>query len=282
MLEGDLRVSEENTSSNKDSIQNVIVIALGVCLFCAVVVAGSAVALKERRVENKALDKSKNVLIAAGLFQENVTQMSEINTLFEQFEQRVVDLRTKRLLTAEEAAVVAADNKLNFSEYDQRKAAKDPSLSVALTDAEDLASINRREHYALIYLLRSEVGIDRIILPVHGYGLWSTLYGFIALEGDGNTVSGITFYEHSETAGLGGEVDNPTWKAKWQGKRIYDDQGQVAMRVLKGSVDPSSAEADYQIDGLSGATLTSRGVENMIGYWLGDEGYGPILKNFNG
>lgn len=193
MLEGDLRVSEENTSSNKDSIQNVIVIALGVCLFCAVVVAGSAVALKERRVENKALDKSKNVLIAAGLFQENVTQMSEINTLFEQFEQRVVDLRTKRLLTAEEAAVVAADNKLNFSEYDQRKAAKDPSLSVALTDAEDLASINRREHYALIYLLRSEVGIDRIILPVHGYGLWSTLYGFIALEGDGNTVSGITF-----------------------------------------------------------------------------------------
>ena len=282
MLEGDLRVSEENISSNKDSIQNVIVIALGVCLFCAVVVAGSAVALKERRVENKALDKSKNVLIAAGLFQENVTQMSEINTLFEQFEQRVVDLRTKRLLTAEEAAVVAADNKLNFSEYDQRKAAKDPSLSVALTDAEDLASINRREHYALIYLLRSEVGIDRIILPVHGYGLWSTLYGFIALEGDGNTVSGITFYEHSETAGLGGEVDNPTWKAKWQGKRIYDDQGQVAMRVLKGSVDPSSAEADYQIDGLSGATLTSRGVENMIGYWLGDEGYGPILKNFNG
>lgn len=275
-------MSEENTSSNKDSIQNVIVIALGVCLFCAVVVAGSAVALKERRVENKALDKSKNVLIAAGLFQENVTQMSEINTLFEQFEQRVVDLRTKRLLTAEEAAVVAADNKLNFSEYDQRKAAKDPSLSVALTDAEDLASINRREHYALIYLLRSEVGIDRIILPVHGYGLWSTLYGFIALEGDGNTVSGITFYEHSETAGLGGEVDNPTWKAKWQGKRIYDDQGQVAMRVLKGSVDPSSAEADYQIDGLSGATLTSRGVENMIGYWLGDEGYGPILKNFNG
>ena len=275
-------MSEENISSNKDSIQNVIVIALGVCLFCAVVVAGSAVALKERRVENKALDKSKNVLIAAGLFQENVTQMSEINTLFEQFEQRVVDLRTKRLLTAEEAAVVAADNKLNFSEYDQRKAAKDPSLSVALTDAEDLASINRREHYALIYLLRSEVGIDRIILPVHGYGLWSTLYGFIALEGDGNTVSGITFYEHSETAGLGGEVDNPTWKAKWQGKRIYDDQGQVAMRVLKGSVDPSSAEADYQIDGLSGATLTSRGVENMIGYWLGDEGYGPILKNFNG
>ena len=275
-------MSEENTSSNKDSISNVIVIALGVCLFCAVVVAGSAVALKERRVENKALDKSKNVLIAAGLFQENVTQMSEINTLFEQFEQRVVDLRTKRLLPADEVAVVAADNRLNFGQYDQRKAAKDPSLSMALTDAQDMASINRREHYALIYLLRSEVGIDRIILPVHGYGLWSTLYGFIALEGDGNTVSGITFYEHAETAGLGGEVDNPTWKAKWQGKRIYDDQGQVAMRVMKGRVDPSSAEADYQVDGLSGATLTSRGVENMIGYWLGDEGYGPILKNFNG
>lgn len=67
MLEGGSLVSD-SSNFNKDSIQNVIVIALVVCLFCAIVVAGSAVALKERRVENKALDKSKNVLIAAGLF----------------------------------------------------------------------------------------------------------------------------------------------------------------------------------------------------------------------
>jgi Na+-transporting NADH:ubiquinone oxidoreductase subunit C len=272
----------DSSDFNKDSIQNVIVIALVVCLFCAIVVAGSAVALKERRVENKALDKSKNVLVAAGLFEEGVTKVEDINTLFARFEPRVVDLRTKQLLSEAEVATVEQQLEISFLDYDQRKAAKDPALSSALTDLEDIASINRREHYSLIYLLRSESGIDRIVLPVHGYGLWSTLYGFLALEADGNTVSGITFYEHAETAGLGGEVDNPAWKAKWPGKQIYADHGGVAMRVIKGAVDPNAAESVHQVDGLSGATLTSNGVSNMIAYWLGDDGYGPVLGSISG
>jgi Na+-transporting NADH:ubiquinone oxidoreductase subunit C len=281
MSEGGSLVSD-SSNFNKDSIQNVIVIALVVCLFCAIVVAGSAVALKERRVENKALDKSKNVLIAAGLFEEGVTKVEDINTLFARFEPRVVDLRTKQLLSEAEVATVEQQLEISFLDYDQRKAAKDPALSSALTDLEDVASINRREHYSLIYLLRSESGIDRIVLPVHGYGLWSTLYGFLALEADGNTVSGITFYEHAETAGLGGEVDNPAWKAKWPGKQIYADHGGVAMRVIKGAVDPNAAESIHQVDGLSGATLTSNGVSNMIAYWLGDDGYGPVLGSISG
>lgn len=281
MSEGGSLVSD-SSNFNKDSIQNVIVIALVVCLFCAIVVAGSAVALKERRVENKALDKSKNVLIAAGLFEEGVTKVEDINSLFARFEPRVVDLRTKQLLSEAEVATVEQQLEISFLDYDQRKAAKDPALSSALTDLEDIASINRREHYSLIYLLRSESGIDRIVLPVHGYGLWSTLYGFLALEADGNTVSGITFYEHAETAGLGGEVDNPAWKAKWPGKQIYADHGGVAMRVIKGAVDPNAAESVHQVDGLSGATLTSNGVSNMIAYWLGDDGYGPVLGSISG
>jgi Na+-transporting NADH:ubiquinone oxidoreductase subunit C len=281
MSEGGSLVSD-SSNFNKDSIQNVIVIALVVCLFCAIVVAGSAVALKERRVENKALDKSKNVLVAAGLFEEGVTKVEDINTLFARFEPRVVDLRTKQLLSEAEVATVEQQLEISFLDYDQRKAAKDPALSSALTDLEDIASINRREHYSLIYLLRSESGIDRIVLPVHGYGLWSTLYGFLALEADGNTVSGITFYEHAETAGLGGEVDNPAWKAKWPGKQIYADHGGVAMRVIKGAVDPNAAESVHQVDGLSGATLTSNGVSNMIAYWLGDDGYGPVLGSISG
>ena len=281
MSEGGSLVSD-SSNFNKDSIQNVIVIALVVCLFCAIVVAGSAVALKERRVENKALDKSKNVLIAAGLFEEGVTKVEDINSLFARFEPRVVDLRTKQLLSEAEVATVEQQLEISFLDYDQRKAAKDPALSSALTDLEDIASINRREHYSLIYLLRSESGIDRIVLPVHGYGLWSTLYGFLALEADGNTVSGITFYEHAETAGLGGEVDNPAWKAKWPGKQIYADHGGVAMRVIKGVVDPTAAESVHQVDGLSGATLTSNGVSNMIAYWLGDDGYGPVLGSISG
>lgn len=116
-----------------------------------------------------------------------------------------------------------------------------------------------------------------MILPIKGYGLWSTLYGFIALEGDLNTVAGIGFYEHAETPGLGGEVDNPLWKAKWEGKKVFDDEGKTALKVIKGPVDSKRAGSEYQIDGLSGATLTSRGVSQLIQFWLGENGFAPFL-----
>ena len=112
--------------------------------------------------------------------------------------------------------------------------------------------------------------------------MWSTLYGFISVQADGNTVSGITFYEHQETAGLGGEVDNPRWKGLWPGKKIYDENGDVALEVIKGSVVLGSSSADYQVDGLSGATLTSRGVTNLLEYWLGNQAFGPVLKDLGG
>ena len=120
--------------------------------------------------------------------------------------------------------------------------------------------------------------IDKIILPIRGYGLWSTLYGFIALEADGNTVAGLGFYEHGETPGLGGEVDNPRWKAVWPGKQVYRD-GEVAIALIKGAVDTSSANAPWQVDGLAGATLTARGVTNLVQFWLGENGFEPFLNN---
>ena len=134
----------------------------------------------------------------------------------------------------------------------------------------------------MVYLLKSGENIEKIVLPIHGYGLWSTLYGFVALDSDLNTVSGITFYEHGETAGLGGEVENPVWKASWVGKQIYAGSGDVKLTVLKGSVDPNSKNKIHEIDGLSGASLTSRGVQNIITYWLGKDGFGPVLDKLKG
>ena len=265
-------------ASDKDSMKNILIVALSVCFVCSVIVSGAAVSLKPERLVNKALDRNKNILIAAGLFEKGVTAESEIDGLFESFDIRVVDLQAQRLLSAEELAETGID----FDRYDQRKAAKDPARSVGLSTEEDIASISRRANYAIVYLLKQEERLDRIVLPVHGYGLWSTLYGFIALESDGNTVSGITFYEHQETAGLGGEVDNPRWKGLWPGKEVYDESGNVALRVIKGVVNPSSNNAKYQVDGLSGATLTSRGVRNLIEYWLGDQAFGPVLKELGG
>src|SRR5690606_33924929 len=121
---------------------------------------------------------------------------------------------------------------------------------------------------------------SKIIIPVKGYGLWSTLYGFMALETDVNTVVGLVFYEHGETPGLGGEVDNPNWRAKWVGKEVYDENGNVAISVIKGTVDPGAPQAIHQVDGLSGATLTARGVHNMLHFWLGESGYKSFLANF--
>ena len=187
---------------------------------------------------------------------------------FSQVTARVVDLRTGRF----------ADD-VDPDRYDQRKAAKDPDGSDRLNAEQDQAKIARREHYAIVYLVEDSDGeVDKVILPVHGAGLWSTLYGFIALESDGNTVAGLGFYEHGETPGLGGEVDNPRWKAFWPGKQVYRD-GEVNIALIKGSVDPGSANAPWQIDGLAGATLTANGVTNLVQFWLGENGFQPFLDN---
>jgi Na+-transporting NADH:ubiquinone oxidoreductase subunit C len=152
-------------------------------------------------------------------------------------------------------------------------------MSQVLSSQEDIAKISRREQYALVYLVKSsQDAIEKIILPIRGYGLWSTMRGFIALESDGNTVAGVGFYEHGETPGLGGEIDNPRWKAFWPGKEVYRD-GDVEIGLVKGSVDPSAANAAWQVDGLAGATLTARGVTNLMHFWLGENGFQPFLNN---
>jgi Na+-transporting NADH:ubiquinone oxidoreductase subunit C len=250
--------------SSNESTGKTLTVALALCVVCSVVVSTAAVMLKPAQEVNKTLDRKRNILQAAGMLDES----RGVEEQFRQIATRVVDLRTGTFTDAVDPA-----------EFDQRKAAKDAQSSTRLGGAEDIAKIGRREDYSLVYLVQDEAGaIDKIILPVHGYGLWSTLYGFLALEADANTVAGLGFYEHAETPGLGGEVDNPRWKAFWPGKQVYRD-GEVAIGLVKGAVDPSAAGAAYQIDGLSGATLTARGVTNLVQFWLGDMGFAPFLQN---
>jgi Na+-transporting NADH:ubiquinone oxidoreductase subunit C len=126
----------------------------------------------------------------------------------------------------------------------------------------------------LVYFVKEGDGFSKVILPVYGSGLWSTIYGFLALDKDLKTVRGFTVYEHGETPGLGGEVENPRWQDTWKGKTAFDDQGQIKLKIIKGKASPGSTT---EIDGLSGATLTTRGVNNFIHFWFGTEGYGPFL-----
>lgn len=250
--------------SSNDSTVKTLTVALLLCIVCSVIVSTAAVMLKPAQEANKTLDRKRNILAAAGMLEDG----KSIDEQFARVTARMVDLRTGKFT-----------DEVQEDSYNARKAAKDPELSKALTPEEDVAGIARRENYAPVYLVNDSNGeIDKIILPVHGPGLWSTLYGFLALEADANTVAGLGFYEHGETPGLGGEVDNPRWKSLWPGKQVYQD-GDVAVELVKGSVDPDSPDADWRVDGLSGATLTSRGVTNLVQFWLGDNGFAPFLEN---
>lgn len=246
-----------------DSIAKTLIVAVGLCLVCSIFVSASAVYLKPQQQKNKLLDKQKNIVQVAGI---DLAGRS-VEEAFAQIEARVVDLESGEFADHIEAA-----------SYDHRKATKDPKQTQDLSKAEDIASIKRRERYATVYLTRDGNGqIEKLILPVRGYGLWSTLWGFIALEGDGNTVVGLSFFEHAETPGLGGEVDNPNWKAMWTGKKVYDESGQVALHLMKGTVDSSTPDAQHKVDALAGATLTSNGVSNLIKFWMGEQGYASFL-----
>ncbi len=249
----------------KDSISKTITVTVLLCVVCSVVVSAAAVLLKPQQVSNKELDRKSNILSAAGISEPG----KSVDELFAQITTRIVDLETGTFTDEVDPAT-----------YDAMKAAKDPARSVKLDRQEDIASIKRQARYMPVYLVQNGDQIDRIILPVHGYGLWSTLYGFLALEGDLNTVVGLGFYSHAETPGLGGEVDNPAWKALWPGKKVYEEGTmEPVLQLIKGNVNPSSPDAEHQIDGLSGATLTSNGVSNLVKFWLGENGYAPFLAN---
>ena len=250
-------------AKNKESIGYVFTVAFAVCLVCAVVVSLSAVALRPIQVENKQRNFKASILSAAGISDPS----KSVDELFKQIEPRLVDLKTGKFSDA-----------YDVDTFDPVKATTDPAMSEKLPASEDLAGIKRLEKYSEVYLIHNASGaLEKIVLPIRGYGLWSTMWGFIALEGDLNTIAGLGFYQQGETPGLGGEVDNPNWKAQWPGKKLNDDSGKLAIEVTKGgAADPNSP---YQVDGLSGATLTTKGVDHLVHFWLGDHGFEPFLKN---
>ncbi len=268
--------------SNKEGIARTMSTAVIICAVCSVVVSMAAVALRPLQEANRRIDIQRNILSAANLLPTGRADAATIARYFDAVQLRLVDLRSGRFLSDSERD--AALGGLAARDYDPLAALSDQALSTAVPAAKDIARIRRREHYVPVYWAATDNGPGTLVLPVRGYGLWSTLYGYLALKSDGNTIVGLSFYDHGETPGLGGEVDNPIWKDKWHGKKLYrraclsagERDCAVAMVVPKtvGSAGP------HRVDGISGATLTSRGVENLLHYWLGAEGFAPFLANF--
>jgi Na+-transporting NADH:ubiquinone oxidoreductase subunit C len=261
----------------RDSIANTLTVAVVLCVVCSVLVSGSAVGLRNRQETNKLLDKRTNVLLAAGLITAQEASDQRVQQIFdERIENELIELATGE-------AVQPDDVDFDIATFDALEAARSDDLGVAIAPDDDIAGIKRRAKYAMAYRVNGANGeLSQLVVPIYGKGLWSTLYGFLALEADLNTVSGITFYQHGETPGLGGEIENKRWQASWHGKETYGEEGDVAISVVKGTAAESGDAAKHEIDGLSGATITSRGVTDLIRYWLGPSGFEPYLRNLRG
>lgn len=254
----------ERNAMSKDSKSRTLLIAFILAMFCSVLVSGAAILLRPIQNENRVNDRNKNVLIAAGMFDES----KSIDEQFKAITATMIDLKKGKV------------TKGNVDTYfrDFKSLTSEVQTSYSIDSKLDIAGLRRVANKVPVYLVKKDNKIITYILPIYGQGLWSTLYGFLAVEADANTVRGLTFYEHAETPGLGGEVDNPLWKKKWIGKKLYDDKGSPAIMVIKGVVSKQDKDILFKIDGLSGATLTSRGVDNLVRFWIGENGFGSFLK----
>jgi Na+-transporting NADH:ubiquinone oxidoreductase subunit C len=264
----------ERVSFDKEGLANVLLVAVSVCLVCSIVVSTAAVLAKPQQLLNQELDRKQNILRAAGMLADGSDSGANgrgVEELFAEFTVHAVDLDTGRFTDV-----------VDVESYDPVRAARDAALSRDLSSKEDVATIGRRENVSLVYVRRHPDGeLDKVVLPVRGYGLWGTLFGYLALEGDLNTVAGLGFYAQKETPGLGGEVDNPSWKALWRGVIAFDAAGVPAIKLVKIRSPEGSDAARHEVDALAGATLTTRGVENLVRFWTGELGFGTFLSNLN-
>ncbi|REL34456.1 Na(+)-translocating NADH-quinone reductase subunit C [Thalassotalea euphylliae] len=253
-------------SANKETFGKTVGFVLAVCIVCAAVVSTAAVGLKQKQIDNKALDQQTKILEAAGILPEKVNK-SSVNSTFDQFvEAKMIDLDSGEYIDG------------NPELFDERRNSRDAQKSDKPEN--DIAGINRRSHDAVVYLVRNGAGeVETVVLPIVGSGLWDLMFGYVGLEADLNTVKNVIYSDHKETPGLGAEVMNPKWIAMWPGKKIYGEGDVVKANLVKGGAKSGDM---HGVDALSGATLTSNGVTRTLQFWFGEEGYLPYIKKNRG
>lgn len=257
----------------RDSLGYTLMVAAVLCVVCSLAVSAAAVALRPIQQANEKLDQQKNILDAAGLAIGEYGKVAgelepeRIEELYSWVSEKIVDMDTGQY-----------DEDIDPATWNLMDSISDLDLSVAISEPDFDPGEERRPKSMKVFFVKrpGNETIQQVVLPIYGKGLWGTLYGYLALKSDLKTIQGITFYQHKETPGLGGEVDNPNWKAQWDGVQLYDEEGTPAANVFKG---PAPSDNVYAVDGLSGATITCRGVTNLVRYWASEDGYGPFLKN---
>ena len=254
---------------NTDRPQTAFLIVMSVALVCSVLVSASAIGLRPIQERNALIERSRNIVALSGLVEPGREMTGdEVLAAVEQMDVRVLDIATGEF-----------DDSIDPEAFDPRAAVIDPELGVEIPADQDLANLGRRSRYEVVYIAWENDEIKRVILPIVGQGMWSTLYGYIALENDLNTIAAATFYEQGETAGLGDKITDPDWLATWQGRAVYGPDGRIRFRVAAGPVEAGSAAAAHEVDAISGASVTGNAVSRLVEYWFGPNGYAPFLEN---
>jgi Na+-transporting NADH:ubiquinone oxidoreductase subunit C len=241
---------------SNESRTKTIIIAFLVSGLCAVLVSSATVVLRPIQAANRAAEEQARIgdLVAgipgmSALLEDTGGTLSTV----------VIDLEAGRAATD-----ITRD-----------------MLDTALTDAAnwttldasaDLAGLGQRPNYVQIFLLRTGEDVTLALLPITGQGYGGRIDAILALHSDMNTIAGIAITAHSETPGLGGRIEDPSWQQGFPDTLLRDDSDDLRFAVARGD-----ATSPFEVDGITGATRTGRGVTGMVRFWLGPDGYGPLL-----
>jgi Na+-transporting NADH:ubiquinone oxidoreductase subunit C len=240
-----------NTSRTKT-----IVVAFLVSAICAVLVSGATVLLRPIQTANRAAEEQAQIA-------DLVQGIPGMSALLEQaggtLSTVVIDLESGRAAT-------------DISTETLETALADQANWTALEAGSDLAGLGYRPNYAQIFLLRDGDTVLSALLPVAGQGYGGRIDAIVAVHGDMNTIAGIAITQHSETPGLGARIKDRSWQDSFPGTLIRDASGQVRFNVAR-----ATSSTDYEVDGITGATRTGNGITNMMRFWLGPDGYGPLI-----
>ncbi|MGI9257220.1 MAG: NADH:ubiquinone reductase (Na(+)-transporting) subunit C [Gammaproteobacteria bacterium] len=249
--------------SERESVARTLGVAAAVAIFCSLFVSSAVLWLRPIQLAYQSIERNRAVLEASGLIQPEVELAeAQIVERFLGLDTRIVDLDSGTFTDA-----------VSTTGFDYRAAINDPNLTRPIPGELDIASLGRRPVYLPVYLLLDGAAIEKIVLPIYGEGMWATIHGFISLQADLVTVDGVAFYEHGETPGIGDRFLDPEWLAQWRGQRAYDENELVALRV---GTDEGGSTG---IDAITGATVTVSAIDDLVRYWLGEDGFGPFLAS---
>lgn len=243
-----------------DSREKTIAVAFIVSLVCAVAVSSTSILLAPIQDANRSAERQVRLATM-------IASMPGMEDLFAGSGADGLDIVVVNLDTG-----LAAD--IDPDTFDVRAAAADPETSSPIPPQADIAGLGRRPDHAPLYLLRDGDELKLVILPISAVGYQSTIHAYLALEGDLNTVAGLSVTEQAETPGLGSRIEEPAWQALWPGRKLADDSGVVVLTVVRGA-----ASSEYEVDGITGASRSASAVGNAVRFWTGPYGFRSALNN---